>query len=44
MITLLLGFPVASSDASDWTVTKKALAILWMAVIDIGILMICINF
>ena len=44
MITLLLGYPVAASDAADWTVARKALAILWMSVIDIGVVMLIVNF
>ncbi len=36
MLTLLIGFPVASSDAADWTNLRKVFAILWMAIIDVG--------
>lgn len=35
MITLCLGPAVMTSDASDWTLTKKAVAVTWMICIDI---------
>ena len=44
MLTLSLGFGIASSDAKDWTNVRKALAITWLAVIDITMLAFCINF
>lgn len=43
MLTLSLGFGIASSDAKDWTIAKKALAITWLAVLDMLIVIVCIN-
>jgi len=41
MITLMLGFPVAMSDAADWTTMRKGIAIVWMAVLDTMIVAVC---
>ncbi len=41
MLSLLLSFNVAASDASDWTTTKKALAIIQIAIMDICIFALC---
>jgi hypothetical protein len=41
MITLCLGYGVSMSDDKSWDVTKKVLAIIWMAVIDVGIIAVC---
>lgn len=41
MITLCLGPAVAMSDAADWTIAKKIIAVLWMAVVDIAIVALC---
>ena len=41
MITLCLGPAVAASDAADWTTGKKAIALVWMAVIDVLIIALC---
>lgn len=41
MITLCLGPGVAMSDATDWTPTKKAVALGWMAFIDVLIIALC---
>ena len=35
MITLCIGPAVLMSDASDWTKTNKAIAVIWMICIDI---------
>ena len=35
MITLCLSPGVLMSDASDWTKTKKAIAVAWMICLDI---------
>ena len=42
MLSLLLSFNIAGSDASDWTTTKKALAITQIAIMDIAIVALCI--
>ena len=41
MFTLMLGFPVAMSDAKDWTPFKKGLAILQIILIDAGVMALC---
>jgi hypothetical protein len=41
MITLLLGPGVSMSDDKSWTVTKKVIAFLWMASIDVGVIALC---
>ena len=41
MFTLTLGMAVAQSDASDWTTTKKAIAITQMVLMDFGVVMLC---
>lgn len=41
MLSLLLSFNIAGSDASDWTTTKKALAIVQIAIMDIAIVALC---
>jgi hypothetical protein len=38
----MIGPGVLMSDASDWTITKKAIAVGWMACIDILILALAI--
>jgi hypothetical protein len=43
MITLSLGLGVALSDAKDWTVIKKIIAMLWLAVIDSAIVMAVVS-
>jgi len=39
MITLSFGYAVASSNHSSWTVAKKALAIGYLALMDVSIVM-----
>ena len=41
MLTLMLGFAVAGSDDKSWTVSKKALAITQIMLIDCGVVMLC---
>ena len=41
MFTLTLGIAVAQSDAKDWTTLKKTIAIMQMAFMDIGIVVLC---
>jgi hypothetical protein len=41
MLSLMLGFPVAMSDAADWTTMRKGIAITWIAVIDVLIIAVC---
>jgi len=41
MLTLTLGMAVAQSDATDWTTLKKTIAIMQMAFMDIGIVVLC---
>ena len=41
MLSLLLSFNIAGSDASDLTTTKKALAIVQIAIMDIAIVALC---
>lgn len=41
MITLSLGLGVALSDAADWTTAKKAIALGWMAFIDVLTIALC---
>lgn len=43
MLTLSLGLGIACSDAKDWTNVRKALAITWLAVLDVLTLVACIN-
>jgi hypothetical protein len=43
MLTLLLGVPVTCSDAKDWTIGKKAIAMLWMISVDACILAVAVN-
>lgn len=37
----MLGFPVALSDAADWTPVKKGLALVWIAILDVLIIGVC---
>lgn len=41
MLSLMLGFPVAMSDAADWTTMRKGIAITWIAVLDVLIIAVC---
>lgn len=41
MITLLLGPGVSMSDDKSWTAGKKAVAFIWMAFIDVGVIALC---
>jgi len=40
MLTFTLGTAVAWSTASDWTTLKKTVAIIQMAMIDCGVIML----
>ena len=40
MWTLLLGPEIAWSTASDWTTMKKAVAIIQLAALDCGVIML----
>jgi len=41
MLSLCLSFPIAMSDAKDWTNVRKGLAILWVGVLDVLIIGLC---
>ena len=41
MLSLMLGFPVALSDAKDWTPVKKGIALVWIATLDVLIIGVC---
>lgn len=41
MLSLCLGFPVALSDAKDWTPVKKGIALIWIAMLDTLIIGLC---
>lgn len=41
MLTLMLGFPVALSDAKDWTPVKKGIALIWIGLLDTLIIGLC---
>lgn len=41
MLSLMLGFPVALSDAKDWTPVKKGIALIWIGLLDTLIIGLC---
>jgi hypothetical protein len=41
MLSLMLGFPVAMSDAADWTPVRKGAAIVWIAILDVLVIGLC---
>jgi hypothetical protein len=43
MLTLSLGLGVAFSDAKDWTVVRKTMAIVWLLALDALIIVTSIN-
>jgi hypothetical protein len=41
MLSLMLGFPVALSDDKSWTGARKAIALVWIAILDVLIIAVC---
>lgn len=41
MLSLMLGFPVAMSDDKSWTATRKAIALVWIAILDVLVIGLC---
>lgn len=41
MLSLMLGFPVALSGDKSWTGASKAIALVWIAILDVLIIAAC---